>query len=206
MKSLKSPDGVTVSYDRAGSGPPLVLVHGAFSDHDTNWEFVKPTLRESFTLYAIARRGRGATDATEGHSLDDEVRDVVALIESVGEPVFLLGHSYGAHCALGAALLAPDRVRKLVVYEAAWPAVVSNDALARLETLAAAHEWEEFPMTFFRDTLSVPVSELEALRGTAQVPARLVTSARDRLPCWRFVPYGWAVCATLRASGVEGTT
>ena len=41
-----------------------VLVHGAFSDHKTNWEFVKPLFEKQFTIYAIARRGRGETDAT----------------------------------------------------------------------------------------------------------------------------------------------
>ncbi len=70
--------------------------HGAFSDHRTNWEFVKPLFERQFTVCAIARRGRGETDATEGHSLEDESKDVVAVIQSVGEPVFLLGHSYGA--------------------------------------------------------------------------------------------------------------
>ena len=95
--------GATVSYSKYGKGPALVLVHGAFSDHDTNWELVKPRLREQFTVYAIARRGRGATDATEGHSLSDEATDVVAVVQAVGAPVFLLGHSYGAYCALAAA-------------------------------------------------------------------------------------------------------
>ena len=102
MERLTAPSGTIVSYEKYGSGPPLVLVHGAFSDHHTNWEFVTPALKERFTVYAIARRGRGDTDATDGHSLEDEASDVVALIRAVGEPVFLLGHSYGAHCALAA--------------------------------------------------------------------------------------------------------
>src|SRR5262245_21626034 len=96
-------DGTTVSFDKFGSGPPLVLVHGSFTDNHTNWEFVKPILRDRFTIYAIARRGRGQTDATEGHSLEDEANDVVAVMRAVAEPVFLLGHSYGAHCSLAAA-------------------------------------------------------------------------------------------------------
>lgn len=79
---------------------PPVLVHGAFSGHQTKWEFVKPLLEKQFTIYAIARRGRGETDATEGHSLEDESRDVVTVIQSSGEAFFLLGHSYGAHTAL----------------------------------------------------------------------------------------------------------
>ncbi len=71
---ITSPGGVTVSYGKYGSGPPLVLVHGAFSDDHTNWEFVRPILQQRFTIYAIARRGRGETDATEGHRLEDRSR------------------------------------------------------------------------------------------------------------------------------------
>jgi pimeloyl-ACP methyl ester carboxylesterase len=170
MLRLTSPAGATVSYDRYGSGPPLVLVHGAFSDHKTNWEFVKPLFEKQFTVYAIARRGRGETDATVGHGLEDESLDVVALIQSIGEPVFLLGHSYGAQTALAAAAKVPDRVRKLVLYEAAWPHVVDEEALGRLEELAQAGDWEGFAVTFFRDRLSVPVEELDELRATALWP------------------------------------
>ena len=79
--------GTTVSYSRYGSGPPLVLVHGGFSDDTTNWEFVKPLLEDRFTICAVARRGRGETDATEGHSLEDEAADVAAVIETFARPV-----------------------------------------------------------------------------------------------------------------------
>src|SRR5262245_6945475 len=91
MQRLTSPAGTEVSYETYGSGLPLVLVHGGFSDHQTNWELVKPLLAKRFTVYALARRGRGETDATTGHSLDDESLDVVALMDSTGEPPFLLG-------------------------------------------------------------------------------------------------------------------
>ena len=170
MQRIPSPAGATVSYDQYGSGPPLVLVHGAFSDHQTNWAFVKPLFETQFTVYAVARRGRGETDATVGHSLEDESMDVVALIQSVGEPVFLLGHSYGAQTALAAAANVPHRVRKLVLYEAAWPRIIGKEALARLDGLAQAGRWEDLAVTFFRDTLSVPVEELDELRTTELWP------------------------------------
>src|SRR5688572_9201222 len=160
MLRIASIDGVSVSYERYGAGPSLVLVHGAFSDHRTNWEFVKPLLEKQFTVYAIARRGRGETEATEDHSLEDESRDVVAVIQSIGKPVFLLGHSYGAHTALAAAAVIPDRVRKLMLYEAAWPRLIGKKTLARLDALAQAGRWDDLAMTFFRDTLAVPVEEL----------------------------------------------
>jgi pimeloyl-ACP methyl ester carboxylesterase len=170
MQRIPSPAGATVSYDQYGSGPPLVLVHGAFSDHQTNWAFVKPLFETQFTVYAIARRGRCDTDATAGHSLEDESSDVVAVIQTIGAPVFLLGHSYGAQTALAAAAQVPDRVRKLVLYEPAWPRVVGQEALARLEKLAQAGDWEGLAVTFFRDQLSFPVEALDELRATVLWP------------------------------------
>ena len=170
MRRLVSPAGATVSWDQYGTGQPLVLVHGGFSDQRTNWEFVKPIFEKQFTVLAVARRGRGHTDATRGHSLEDEAADVVAVIQSIGEAVFLLGHSYGAHTALVAAAKVPDRVRKLVLYEPAWPAILRKDDFAALEKLAQARNWDGFAVTFFRDLLSVPVAELDELRTTELWP------------------------------------
>ena len=93
MQRITTPDGTTVSYDKYGSGPPLVLVHGSFSDHVTNWQACKSLLADRFTVYAMARRGRGESSVTTGHTLEDEMNDTVAVLRSVGAPAFLLGHS-----------------------------------------------------------------------------------------------------------------
>lgn len=167
---IQTPAGTTVSYSHAGSGPPLVLVHGSFTDDVTNWEFVKPVLQERFTLYAIARRGRGETDATESHGVEDEARDVAAAIDAIGERVFLLGHSYGAHCSLAAAALDPARIRKLVLYEPPRPSMFSAEVLEPLEKLGASGDWDAFAFTFFRDALHVPLDELDAVRGSELWP------------------------------------
>lgn len=166
MHRIPSPAGAIVSYEKYGSGSPLVLVHGGFSDHHTNWEFVKPHFEKRFTVYAVARRGRGESDATEGHGLLDEGRDVAAVIRTIEGPVFLLGHSYGAQTALAAAAEVADRVRKLVLYEPPSPRAFGTKELGMLEDLARLGDWESFTLTFFRDLLRVPVHELEALRST----------------------------------------
>jgi pimeloyl-ACP methyl ester carboxylesterase len=163
---IKTPHGITVSYSRYGSGSPLVLVHGGFSDDITNWEFVKPILEKQFTVWAIARRGRGETDATAGHSLEEEAQDVVALVESIEQPVFLLGHSYGAQCSLAAAARLPGRVRKLILYEPPSPELLSAASLQKLEALASKGAWDEFTFRFFNETLLVPKSDLEQLRAS----------------------------------------
>jgi pimeloyl-ACP methyl ester carboxylesterase len=170
MRTLVTPSGRLVSYEKRGSGPPLVLIHGGFSDHRTNWEFVQPLWQSEFTTYAIARPGRGQTPAAADRALEDDARDAVALIDSIGEPVFLLGHSFGAHVALAAAAMAPACVRKLVLYEPPWSGMVSGARMAPLEALAAASDWDGFATSFFRDILHVPAEELDRLRPTPLWP------------------------------------
>jgi len=177
---LTTSHGVTVSYTTSGSGPTLVLVHGGFSDDVTNWEFIKPLLEDRFTLCAVARRGRGETDATEGHSIEDEARDVASVIETLREPVFLLGHSYGAQCSLAAAAIVPNRVRKLILYEPPSRRTIYPDALMRLEGLAEKGAWDELAFSFFKDCLHVPEADLQQLRGTDLWPP-IVADAKASL-------------------------
>jgi pimeloyl-ACP methyl ester carboxylesterase len=166
MQHMTSSAGIVISYEKYGNGPSLLLVHGSFSDHQTNWMLVKSLLAEQFTVYAIARRGRGDTDATEGHSVENESSDVEALLGALDEPAFLLGHSYGGHVALAAAARIPDGVRKLVLYEAPWPHILRETQLAKLEELARRDDWDGVAMTFFSDILDIPPGELEELRAS----------------------------------------
>jgi pimeloyl-ACP methyl ester carboxylesterase len=170
MRRVTSSAGAAVSYETTGDGPPLVLVHAGFSDHRTNWEFVRPLFDRRFTVHAVARRGRGATTATTGHRMEDEAGDVAAVLQAIGQPVFLLGHSYGAHVALAAAAEVPALVRKLVLYEPPRPDAISAAVLSRLKVLAAEHDWDEFAVTFFRDGLLVPAAEVDHLRATELWP------------------------------------
>lgn len=180
MQTIFTATGSRVSYTVDGSGPPLVLVHGAFSDHESNWARVAPGLRQHARLHAIARRGRGATDLTRGHTIEDEAEDVLAVIRAVGAPVTMVGHSYGAHCALLAAAREPHRVRKLVLYEPAWPHLVRQDAFAALQALADAGAWDQFAYAFFANVLAVPAEELDAVRASVDWPP-IVADARASL-------------------------
>lgn len=119
LDKVASPDGTPIAYWRSGRGPALVLVHGASADH-SRWELVLPLLEPHVTVYAVDRRGRGGSGDGLDYSLDAEAADVAAVVdriaESTGGPVDLLGHSYGAQCALEAALLT-DGLRRLLLYE-----------------------------------------------------------------------------------------
>jgi pimeloyl-ACP methyl ester carboxylesterase len=163
---IVKPDGVTVSYHRYGYGPPLVLVHGGFSDHVTNWQEVAGLLQDQFTVYSIARRGRGDTSPTQNHTVEDEMTDVCAVLEAVGEPAFLLGHSYGAICALGAADMRPASVRKLVLYEHPAGSTMTASIAASLEKFAESGDWNSVVETFMLDALQVPPGEVAMIKST----------------------------------------
>jgi pimeloyl-ACP methyl ester carboxylesterase len=166
MERITTSNGITISYVEYGSGPPIVLVHGGFSDHQTNWQEVAPLLRGRFAVTAVARRGRGETSATTGHGVMDEAADVVAVLREIGEPVFLLGHSYGALCALEAAARYPAGVRELVLYEAPTPDIASAEVVARLEAFGARGDWDGMVQGFLDEVLQVPADDIAALRAS----------------------------------------
>src|SRR3712207_1323335 len=115
QETVTSKDGTPIAYRRSGEGPPLVLVHGTAADH-SRWRPVLPAFEQSFTVYAIDRRGRGGSGDSDDYAIEREFEDVAAVVDSFGEPANLLAHSYGALCALEAALLTTN-VRKLVLYD-----------------------------------------------------------------------------------------
>ena len=135
---VTSADGTRIAYERSGSGPPLVLVHGSLNDRNI-WAFVLPAFQQHYTAFAMDRRGRGESSPSGEHALERQFEDVVAVINAAGEPVDLIGHSYGAQCALGAAALARGKVKRLVLYEP--PGVeMARRELARTAEIADASE------------------------------------------------------------------
>jgi pimeloyl-ACP methyl ester carboxylesterase len=64
---------------------------------------VLPALEERFTVFALDRHGREPRGDATDYALEREYEDVVAVVESAGEEVKVLGHSYGGICALEAA-------------------------------------------------------------------------------------------------------
>lgn len=170
MESLVSADGTEIAYEQTGSGPPLVRVHGGTADH-TSWDPVRAAFEADFTVYLVDRRGRGQSGDADDYELEREFEDVTAVVDSVDEPVCLVGHSFGALCCLEAALRT-DNLRKLVLYEPPFPVGghqshdVPEELLPELEALLAAGENEQVLELFLREVAAIPPAELDALRST----------------------------------------
>lgn len=109
-------EGARLHYTRCGSGPPVVLVHGA----NGTWNDFPPELiadlARDHTVLALDRPGHGWSDAREGPlGLASNAAAVLALLRVHKLPAAtLVGHSYGAAVAMRAALDAPDLVARVV--------------------------------------------------------------------------------------------
>jgi pimeloyl-ACP methyl ester carboxylesterase len=174
-----SADGTPIALWTSGEGPPLVLVHGATADH-TRWAPALPALEEHFTVYSYDRRGRGESGDAADYSLAHEYEDVVAVIDSAGDDVNLLGHSYGGVCAVEAALLT-DRIRRLVLYEPPLGFIASPpNVVQELEQLHRAGEHDELVAAFMREVAGLPPEQVELMRSLPAWQGRV--AAADTIP------------------------
>lgn len=177
MDKITSKDGTMIAYRRSGTGPPLVLVHGTTADH-TRWAPVLPAFEQHFTVYAVDRRGRGGSGDAEPYAIERECEDIVALVNSLEEPVFLLGHSYGALCSLEAARRT-SHLRKLVLYEPPIPTgieIYPTEVVTRIQAWLDAGDREEAVRIFLQDIAQVPPHEMEILRSAPNWPARVAAA------------------------------
>ena len=175
METVTSTDGTAIAYERAGSGSPLVLVHGTTADH-TRWGPLRSAFEERFTVYAIDRRGRGESGDSPDYTLEQEAEDVATVVDSIDESVVLLGHSFGAICSLEAALRT-DNLRRLILYEPPLP-VSDHDpdtegVLDEMTALVDDGENEQALVQFFREVVGSSPTELDALRSAPNWAARV---------------------------------
>jgi pimeloyl-ACP methyl ester carboxylesterase len=135
--------------DLPGGDPPLVLLHGLSANAHEFGGLVRAGLSPSFRVIAPDLRGRGQSDRpATGYRMADHAADVLALLDILGlDRVILGGHSFGAYLTMFVAAHHPERVRKVILIDAALrlhPDVAqmlkpSLDRLSRIEPSVAAY-------------------------------------------------------------------
>ena len=153
-------------------------VHGTAADHG-RWRAVLPAFEQRFAVVAVDRRGRGGSGDSDGYEIQWEFEDVAAVVDSLGEPAFLLGHSYGGLVALEAALLT-ENVRNLVLYdpgiEVTGEEVSPQDVIERLETLLEAGDRDGVVETTMREVAGLPPETVEYMRSQPAWQARVAAA------------------------------
>jgi pimeloyl-ACP methyl ester carboxylesterase len=111
-------NGLRFSYVEAGRGPLLLCLHG-FPDHARSFRFqMEPLAQAGFHVVAPYMRGYAPTDqpADGRYQTASLAQDAVALIDALGggRAAAVFGHDWGAVAAYGAAILAPEKIGRLV--------------------------------------------------------------------------------------------
>lgn len=117
MNSVQN-QGLPISFEAIGSGPPIVLGH-SFLCSGKMWREQVPALAETHRVLNLDLRGHGRSgEVAQPFSLYDAVSDVVAVLDELGiEKAVWCGLSIGGMVALRAALTCPDRVGGLILLD-----------------------------------------------------------------------------------------
>jgi pimeloyl-ACP methyl ester carboxylesterase len=118
MKQVTSKDGTRIAFEQVGSGPPLIVVVGAFNTRSTGAPLAA-SMASSFSVFTYDRRGRGDSGDTSLYSVEREIDDLEAMIGAAGGAAAVFGYSSGACLAFEAAARGL-RVTKLALYDAPY--------------------------------------------------------------------------------------
>lgn len=167
-QKVRSEDGTLIGFECAGSGPELLIVPGG-SGVRTRWLPMFAYLTKDFTVCAMDRRAYGGSADTLPYSLEKEVKDVGALVQSRGRPVAVLGHSFGGLIAYEAARRTPA-ISQLILYEAPIAYGDHGVVLDKVEALLAAGDRDGAARSFLTGFNGVSNAELENMQAQPSWP------------------------------------
>ena len=183
-------DGARMRYLRAGSGPPLILLHGLLG-YSFSWRYTIPALAPLATVYAPDMLGAGFSDRPRriDHSMRGTALRVLRFVEKLGLPWFdLLGTSRGGAVAMAAAAecvsagASRRRLRRLVLVCPVNPYCSHGGWLATFfgsNTGAALFRFgsEHLPFLFpywharlYGDRSKIPPGSLEGYKAPLAIP------------------------------------
>src|SRR5436305_12210241 len=118
-KSIRT-DGLMTNYHEAGSGTPVILIHGSGPGVSAwaNWRHAIPSLAERLHVFAYDQVGFGYSElpAQHAYGLARWTEHLLSFMQAVGiKRAHLVGNSMGAAVALAAAVDHPEVVDRLVL-------------------------------------------------------------------------------------------
>jgi 3-oxoadipate enol-lactonase len=154
-------DGARIAYDRAGTGPVVVFLHG-IGGNRLNWGSQLETFSDSYTCIAWDAMGYGDSgDSSCARDFQHFARELVAVLDHIGAAkAHIVGTSMGGHIALSLYRAYPDRVATLSL-------VATNAGMANL-TEAERHEFVRRrvdPLTRGAKPADIAVQILDVLVG-----------------------------------------
>ena len=184
----------TIAYEVAGSGPPVVLVHG-LSGSSRWWRRNIGALTPYRRVYVVDLIGFGASRARHPFALADAAGYLIQWLDQLElERVSLVGHSMGGLIAAELAADAPERVNRLVLVD---PAVLPVDPHLTTHALSLLRELRTIspsflpvlladtlragPLTFWRAATALILADLRPKLALIRAPTLLIWGEHDAL-------------------------
>ena len=134
-------NGIELEYEEAGSGEPVLLLHGGLLADENAPLPRESALTDNYRVINYHRRGFAGSDHPEGRAqISDQVADARALLADLGiERTHVVGHSLGGVIGVQLALDEPDLVQSLALLEPALMGAIAK-SMAGPEGAAKAQE------------------------------------------------------------------
>jgi pimeloyl-ACP methyl ester carboxylesterase len=187
-------NNIDFHFVELGAGPLALCLHG-FPDNAYTYRCLLPVLAEAgFRAVAPFMRGYSPTGKPPDDRFESILlgQDVIALIERLGaSEAFVVGHDWGGLAALASAVLAPERIRRIVTLGVAHPAAMGADydtlkgswhayffQMPFAESAVAANDYE-FILRWWHDAspeYEPPPEIIDSVKATFRQPG-VLTSA-----------------------------
>src|SRR4051794_17821179 len=166
---VTSADGTRIAYEKAGNGPVVVLVDGAFGNRGFGPSKLAAELAGDFTVFTYDRRGRNESGDTAPYAVERELEDLGAVVEAAGGSASGFGISSGAALTLEAAAAGVRGIERIALYE---PPFIVDDSRtpvpaefdAKVAAALATDQRGEAVRLFMRDAVQVPYPMVAAMR------------------------------------------
>lgn len=122
-----------IEHDGPRDGPPIVIAHGLFGSA-RNWGVIAKRLSSARRVVVVDHRNHGHSPWAESHRYHDLVQDLAEVIEHIGAPCDLVGHSMGGKAAMVLAVTHPEIVARLCIADIA-PVPYDHDQSAFIHAM-----------------------------------------------------------------------
>ncbi|WP_299284651.1 alpha/beta fold hydrolase [uncultured Tateyamaria sp.] len=126
-----------LTYSQIGPamGAPLLIAHGLYGS-GRNWGVIAKRLADTRRVITVDMRNHGHSFWSDDHGYADMATDLAQVIDHLGGPMDVVGHSMGGKAAMVLALTRPDTLRRLVIGDIA-PVPYQHSQMQFIEAMRA---------------------------------------------------------------------
>jgi pimeloyl-ACP methyl ester carboxylesterase len=177
--------GISTHYHEAGSGPPVLLLHGSGPGVSAwaNWRLTIPALAQRYRVIAPDLVGFGHTERPQDihYSLRTWTDHVWSFLDALGiQQTSLVGNSLGGRIGLGMAAERPDRLHRIVLMGAPGVGMTVTDGLRALREYEPSEEnMRQLLLSWFAVDPAIITGDLVRSRHEASVAPGAFEAYRD---------------------------